>query len=174
MESRRAVPIHRVHWANSLIMAVIRYQPYSLHCRRAYRLNSVSTRNGCFSRYVHPTNMLCICICYDTINMIPPFHPRMMSAVFQCDELILLRALAIVCVGHIKTGTNRRNWSAVHDHVDSPFIGRIRTRHLDGKGMSVMSPISPQTQMILHVDAKIDGTVLGKEIHGTLYFIHEF
>lgn len=64
------------------------------------------------------------------------------ETVFQCDELILLCSLAIICIGHIEAGTNRCDWGPVHDYVDSPFIGSIWTKHLDVKGMFIMSPIS--------------------------------
>lgn len=40
------------HSANCLIMAVIRYQPYLLHCQHVYQLNLASIPNGCSSRYV--------------------------------------------------------------------------------------------------------------------------
>lgn len=53
-------------------------------------------------------------------------------AVFQCNDTILLCALAIVCIGHTTAGKNWCDGSSMHDYADSSCVGCIWSKHMDG------------------------------------------
>lgn len=58
----------------------------------------------------------------------------LLPTVFQCDEPLLLRSLAVVRLRNAEIGQNRCDRGSVHDYTDSSDIGCVWTNNMDDQG----------------------------------------